>query len=201
MLRKFLPRQDNFFLLFQKIADLLVLTANEFNAMMHDLGNQQKYVFNIEIHEANADQLAHNSFHLLHKTFITPFDRHDIHALISGLDDILDQINRCAQRFPYYELHSVPNEITQLSEIILHSSAALKDTVYCLQTLKRADEIFDYCKLIDKAECEAHKLILAGEKSLFQNESDFKLFYKLKEIYSRCKLVIDGIQDVGNIIK
>ena len=111
MLRRFLPQQEGFFDLFQKTADLLVKTATEFHTMLLDLDNQQQHVDAIAAYEEEADRVAHTTFELLHKTFITPFDRHFIHHLTSGMDDILDLINRCAQRFPFYNLKSLPDEM------------------------------------------------------------------------------------------
>lgn len=201
MLRRFLPRQDNFFHLFEKIADLLVTSATEFHKMLHDLPNQQRYVDMIASHEEDADRIAHTTFQRIHKTFITPFDRNDIHRLTSGLDDILDQINRCAQRFPFYGLNVVPEEIITLADLSLEGGLALKEALYRLHSLNKADEILSYCNKIDTIESQAHQLVLAGEKNLYQHENDFKQFLKLKEIYSRTKLVIDALQDVGNIIK
>jgi uncharacterized protein Yka (UPF0111/DUF47 family) len=201
MLRKLLPRQDNFFPLFNQLADLLVTTATEFNNMLHDLPSQQKHVDLILSHENDGDIIAHTAFKLLHKTFITPFDRNDIHKLTSGLDDILDQFNRCAQRFPFYDLQVVPYEIIRLAELSLEASLTLKKAIYHLNSLKNADEIFEYCEKIEAIESDAHQMVLSGEKNLFLHENHFKQFFKLKEIYSRIKLVIDGIQDVSNIIK
>lgn len=200
-LRRFLPRQDDFFHLFQQIADLLVTSSSEFSNMMHDLQNQQKYVDMIAGHEQEADDIAYTTFERLHKTFITPFDRNDIHRLTSGLDDILDQINRCAQRFPFYELKIVSPEIIRLTELCAEGSLALKEALYRLKSLKEADQIFEYCNKINAIESEAHQMVLSGERNLFLHENHFKQFFKLKEIYSRTKLVIDALQDVANIIK
>ena len=94
MLKRLLPRQDSFFQLFQQAADKLQLASTEFSNMLSDLDHQQHYVDEIARHEEEADTIAHTNFQLLHKTFITPFDRHDIHQLTSTLDDIIDLINR-----------------------------------------------------------------------------------------------------------
>lgn len=201
MLRKLLPKQDNFFRYFEQMADLLISTATEFNQLLHDLEMPKQYVDKIANFEHEADQIAYITFKQLHKTFITPFDRDDIHRLTSGLDDILDQFNRCAQRFPFYDLKVVPFEITRLAELSVDASFALKEALYRLNSLKNGDEIFTFCEKIDNCESEAHQMVLAGEKNLFLHEDHFKHFLKLKEIYARIKLVIDGIQDVGNIIK
>jgi predicted phosphate transport protein (TIGR00153 family) len=201
MLKRLLPRQDNFLKLFQQAAEKLHLAAVEFSNLLQNLQNQQHYVDAIARHEEEADEVAYTNFELLHKTFITPFDRNDIHQLTSTLDDILDLINRIAQRFPFYKLESVPEEMIQLSHLSAEATKLLKDAISCLHSLKNSEAIFQLCKEIDRVESRAHKVVLAGEKKLFETEEDFKRFFKLKEIYAHTKLVINRCQDVGNIIK
>jgi len=201
MLKRLLPRQESFFQLFQQAADKLVLASTEFSNSLQDLNNQQHYVDEIAKHEEEADQIAHTNFQLLHKTFITPFDRHDIHELTSTLDDIIDLINRIAQRLPFYQLKQVPDELIQLSCLSAEATNHLKSSIYCLHSLKHSEEIFKHCNEIDHVESKAHLVVLAGEKKLFQEENDFKQFFKLKEIYSHTKSVINRCQDVANILK
>ncbi len=201
MLKRLLPRQITFFQLFQRAADKLELTSTEFSNLLQHLDNQQHYVDEIAKHEEEADQIAHNTFELLHKTFITPFDRHDIHQLTSTLDDIIDLINRIAQRFPFYQLKSVPEEMIKLSQLSAEATRHLKASIYCLHSLKNSAEIFAHCNEIDRVESKAHQVVLAGEKKLFMEEQDFKQFFKLKEIYGHCKSVINRCQDVANILK
>lgn len=201
MLKRFLPRQEGFFKLFQNTADTLVTATTQFHTMLHNLDNQQHYVDAIAQYEKDGDEITHHTFKLLHQTFITPFDRYDIHKLTSGLDDILDLINRCAQRFPFYELKSVPDEISKLAELGMQASILLNQAVYRLDSLKKTDEILRCCNDIDKIESEAHTVVLIGEKNLFQHEKDFKHFFKLKDIYAQTKLVINRCQDVANLIK
>jgi uncharacterized protein len=201
MLKRLLPRQDSFFQLFQQAADKLQLASTEFSNMLQHLENQQHYVDEIAKHEEEADQIAHTNFELLHKTFITPFDRHDIHELTSTLDDIIDLINRIAQRFPFYQLKAVPPEIIKLSQLSAEATSYLKASIYCLHSLKNSAEIFKYCDEIDRVESKAHQVVLAGERKLFMDEQDFKQFFKLKEIYGHTKMVINRCQDVANILK
>lgn len=201
MLRRLLPRQDTFFQLFEKAADKLVLASTEFSNMLQHLDNHQHYVDLIAKHEEEADKTAHTNFELLHKTFITPFDRHDIHELTSTLDDVIDLINRIAQRFPFYHLKFVPDEIIQLAQLSLEATTHLKQAIYRLHSLKNSEEIFECCNEIDNVESKAHQVVLAGEKKLFMEEEDFKQFFKLKEIYAHIKLVINRCQDVANILK
>ncbi|OGT37547.1 MAG: hypothetical protein A3F11_02710 [Gammaproteobacteria bacterium RIFCSPHIGHO2_12_FULL_37_14] len=199
--RLLLPRQENFFLLFQHAADKLLLASTEFSQLLQNLDNQQYYVDKIAQHEQEADDIAHHNFELLHKTFITPFDRHDIHQLTSTLDDIIDLINRIAQRFPFYGLLEVPEEVVKLALLSTEATNHLKQSIYSLHSLKNSTLIFKHCNEIDKVETRAHQVVLAGEKKLFLEEQDFKHFFKLKEIYAHTKLVINRCQDVGNILR
>ncbi len=201
MLKRLLPRQENFFHLFEQAADKLQATATEFSQLLQHLDNQQLYVDQIAKHEEEADQIAYQTFQLLHKSFITPFDRHDIHELASTLDDIIDLIHRISQRFPFYQLKSVPKEIIELSQLSIEAINHLKQSVYCLHSMKNSADIFKHCDEIDHVESKAHQVVLAGEKKLFSEEQDFKQFFKLKEIYAHTKLVINRCQDVANILK
>lgn len=201
MLKRLLPRQDHFFKLFQRAADKLAVAAAEFTLLLQNLDNQQYYVDSIAKHEEEADQIAYTNFELLHKTFITPFDRNDIHELTSKLDDILDLINRIAQRFPFYQLTTVPVEAVQLSQLSTEATTHLKDAIYLLHSMKHADQIFKLCNEIDRVESKAHQVVLRGEKKLFLEENDFKAFFKIKEIYGHTKMVINRCQDVANILK
>jgi uncharacterized protein Yka (UPF0111/DUF47 family) len=199
--RLLLPPQDDFFKLFQQAAERLVLVSTEFSNLLQDLTNQQTHVDIIANHEEEADQIALANFELLHKTFITPFDRNDIHQLTSNLDDIIDLINRIAQRFPFYELKAVPEELIQLSQLSAEATQHLKSSIFRLHSLKNSEDIIQHCNDIDAVESRAHLVVLAGEKKLFTEENDFKQFFKLKEIYGHTKLVINRCQDVANILR
>lgn len=201
MLKRLLPQQTGFFEYFQMAADKLELVTSEFSELLQHLDRQQHYVDLIAKHEEEADDIAYNNFELMHKTFITPFDRHDIHSLTSTLDDIIDLVNRIAQRIPFYELSEVPEEMISLAKLSQKAATHLKDAIYCLHSLKQADIIFKNCREIDSVESAAHQVVLAGEEKLFANTEDFKEFFKLKEIYAHTKLVINRCQDTGNIVK
>ncbi len=201
MLKRFLPAQTRFFELFQKSAELLVQAAAEFHSLLLDLNQPLKHVEAIAVYELEADKIAHIIFEQLHKTFITPFDRHDIHNLTSNLDDVLDVINRCAQRFSFYELKTVPQELIALAEISACCAQLLADAVSRLHSLKNTDVILKACEEINHLESQAHVLVLAGEKDLFLKQEDFKTFFKLKEVFSWTKQVINRCQDVANILK
>ena len=113
----------------------------------------------------------------------------------------MDLINRVAQRFPFYQLKTVPEEAIQLSQLMTEATTHLKDAIYLLHSLKHATQIFKLCNEIDRVETKAHQVVLRGEKKLFLDENDFKQFFKIKEIYGHSKMVINRCQDVANILK
>lgn len=201
MLKRFLPSKDEFFTLFQQSVESLNLVANEFHLLLSDVKNQQQYVTSIAKYEHEGDILAHKTFKLLYKTFITPFDRHDIHQLVSRLDDIMDVIHRCAQRFPYYHLQTVPPQAIELARLAVLCAQHLQTAINKLHNLQKAQKILRACEEIDLVENQAHLILLEGEKNLFAEETDFKQFYIMKEIYDRTKDIINKCQDVANIIK
>ncbi|EKD73129.1 MAG: hypothetical protein ACD_45C00450G0003 [uncultured bacterium] len=201
MLKRLLPHQENFFQFFRQAADQLVFALTEFTHLLQSLPDQQRHVDVIAKCEEEANRIAHANFELLHKTFITPFDRNDIHELTGTLDDTLDLINRIAQRFPFYQLASVPPEAITLSQLCVEAASHLKQAIDRLHSLKYASLIFRDCDEIDRVERQAHQVVLAGEKKLFTEVDDFKHFFKIKEIYNHMKLVINRCQDVANLLK
>lgn len=201
MLKRLLPRQDTFFKLFEQASDKIVLASEEFAKMLQHLDEQQHFVDAIAIYEDEADQIAHQNFELLHRTFITPFDRNDIHNLTAALDDVIDLIHRISQRFPFYHLTKLPEELIKLAKLAEDASKNVRDAIYCLHNIKNSPALSRYCQEIDNVERKAHQYVLAGETKLFDEEQDFKQFFKLKEIYGHTKLVINKCQDVANILK
>lgn len=201
MLKKFLPKEEGFFQNFQALTEQLVKATTQFSRMLSDLGNAEQYAAIISECESQGDAIVHSTLELLHKTFITPFDRYDIHHLTSGLDDILDAVNRSAKRFPMYRLSTVPQEILALSKLALHASELVKKAVSQLAHLKDDVEILNVCGQLNEVENAADHVLLAGVANLFEQEMDFKQLLKIKELYEHINKVINACQDTANIIK
>src|SRR3954462_7460220 len=117
MFGSLLPREGKFFDLFRQSGDLIVAGANEFVAMLSDLSHLESRARNIKSIEHKADEVTHATVELLHKTFITPIDREDIHELISRMDDILDYIEAASERMYLYNITVAPPEAIELAQI------------------------------------------------------------------------------------
>lgn len=201
MLKKLLPKQDSFFNLFQEAAHQLVGAAEQFHAMLLDLAHADHYAKIIANHEAIGDNIARSTYDLLHKTFITPFDRHDLNQLTGQLDDILDLINRTAKRISVYKVTVLPDEITKLAKLGIQATTSLRDTLKQLENLKNSPTILKNCLQVNEAESRADAIKMAAVAKLFADEENFKVLLINKEILDYSKSIISECHHLANIIK
>jgi len=201
VLKKLLPYEHTFFKLFNESAEQLELASKQFHTMTSDLSKAKHYADSIKELEKKGDKVTRSTFELLHKTFVTPFDRDHIHELASKLDDILDSINRAAQRISLYQLKTLPKEIHHMAKLTEHSATELREAIRHLDKMKNTDAILKHCDAVNKAENEAHEVALSGIARLFEEESDFKQLLKTKDIYDYGKFIIDECEDLANIVK
>lgn len=201
MLKFLLPKQEDFFRLFQSNAENLVNVALQFEKLLQNLEHPESYNQAIEVHESAAHKITEVTLEKLHKTFITPFDRYDIHRFVKKMDEAIDSIHRTAQRVVLYQLKVLPQEIHELSTLTLRSAKIIQSATQQLSSLKNATKILELCDGVNRKEADADKLLLSGVSELFQTESDFRKLLKVKEIYEYSKASINGCQTVANIIK
>lgn len=201
MLKKLLPKQDNFFELFEQAASQLESAALHFVQLVKDLPHAKEHAKLIAEHEAIADNYARDTFDLLNKAFITPFDRHDIHHLNRKLDDIIDIINRTTQRIVLYQFKVLPVDIVQVVELVLPAVKAIKKTLSLIKNLKNATAIIKLCNEISEYDSRAEQIMLEGVDKLFTNEQDLKYLLKAKEIFDYTTNIVHECHDVADIIK
>lgn len=201
MLKKLLPKQDNFFELFQEAAQHLVSAAEQFLLLMQNLNKAEQFSSLIAEHELNADNCARTTFDLLHKTFITPFDRYDVLQLTRKLDDILDVINRTARRIALYKIETLPADMQSIAQLGLNASLAIRTALKELESLKNAPDIIELCRSITEANNRAEQIMLEGVGKLFTQAIDYKELLKTKEIYEYSTQIMQECHDLADIIK
>jgi predicted phosphate transport protein (TIGR00153 family) len=201
MFARLATRESKFFDLFSGSADLIVKAAGEFRVMLDDLSQVEKYSKNIKDLEHRADEITHTTIELLHKTFITPLDREDIHQLITELDDILDFIEAASQRIYLYGITHVTPEAIELADVCVTSAEFVQKAIYGLRNLKNPELVIKNCVEINRLENEADQLLRAGMAKLFRDEPDTRQLIKLKEIYELLETVTDRCEDVANVIE
>jgi predicted phosphate transport protein (TIGR00153 family) len=196
-----LPREGKFFDFFNEHAALAAQAALELQALLADLPQLERRSRAIQKSEKQADQITHQTVQLLHRTFVTPLDRDEIHQLITGMDDILDLMEDVATCLFLYDVKAVTPDAQKLGEICVACTIKVKDAVAMLESMKHADAILRICGDIDRLESEADFVFRSALAKLFREEPDVKQIIKLKEVYQLLESITDKCEDVANVIE
>ena len=201
MLGRLMPREGKFFELFNAHAERIVEGSRELAAMIGTFKDLEQHAQRIDGAERAADKLTHECISLLHKTFITPFDRDQIHQLINNMDDILDLIQDVAESVALYDLKSVTPEARQLAEICEMCCSRVQTAVSLLTNVKQSAAIMKVCEEIDRLESDADRVMRAALSKLFREENDLKQVMKLRVIYDLLESITDRCEDVANVVE
>ncbi|MGH8691260.1 MAG: DUF47 domain-containing protein [Burkholderiales bacterium] len=201
MLARLMPREGRFFDLFNAHAERIIEGSRELAAMIGSFSDLEAHAQRIDGAERAADKITHECITLLHKSFITPFDREQIHALITAMDDILDLIQDVAESVALYDLHSVTPEARQLAGICQMCCERVKTVVGLLTNVKQSSAILKCCEEIDRLESDADRVMRSALQKLFRDESDLKQVIKLRVIYDLLESITDRCEDVANVVE
>ena len=204
MFGRLMPREGRFFDLFNRHADEIVAGSQALAALMSNYGDipgRRVHVDRIEKVEKNADRITHETIALLHRTFVTPFDRDDIHKLISSMDDILDLIQDVAESAMLYDLQRITPEAQQLAYLNEMCCLRVQAGVKMLTSMDNAEAILKLCREIDQLESDADRVMRSAMSKLFRDEADVRQLIKLKEIYELLESVSDKCEDVANLLE
>ena len=204
MFGRLMPREGNFFELFDRHAAQIAAGSHDLARLMSDYGDvaaRRQHIDAIDRAEKDADKVTHETVALLHKTFITPFDRDDIHKLITTMDDILDLIQDVAESAMLYDLQRISPEAQQLAEINEMCCDRVKAAVNLLDSMENAETILKICTEIDRLESDADRVMRSAMSKLFRDESDVRQLIKLKAIYELLESVSDKCEDVANVLE
>ena len=201
MLGRLMPREGKFFDLFNAHAGRIVEGSRELASMIGTFHELDAHAQRIDAAERAADKITHECISLLHKTFITPFDRDQIHQLITAMDDILDLIQDVAESVALYDLRSATPEAKQLAEICQACCDRVKATVGLLTNVKSSSAILKLCEEIDRLESDADRVMRSAMSKLFREENDLKQVMKLRVIYDLLESITDRCEDVANVVE
>ena len=201
MLGRLMPREGKFFDLFNAHAEKIVEGSRELASMIGTFKDLDAHAQRIDVAERAADKITHECMALLHKTFITPFDRDQIHQLINTMDDILDLIQDVAESVALYDLRSVTPEARQLAEICQMCCDRVRAAVGLLTNVKQSNAIMKVCEEIDRLESDADRVQRAALQKLFRDENDVKQILKLRVIYDLLESITDRCEDVANVVE
>jgi len=199
-----MPREGRFFRLFDSHAKLVVDGALALVDVLRQYDVESERAAGIKLienAEHAADRITHETVNLLHTTFVTPFDRDDIHRLISLMDDVLDLIQDTGESLVLYDIQKLTPEATQLAELLLRCAERVQAAVAMMASMADAAAMLGICQEIDKLESEADKVMRAAISRLFREETDVRQVIKLKAVYEALESATDRCQDVANVIE
>jgi predicted phosphate transport protein (TIGR00153 family) len=203
-LKLFVPKDHSFFPLFEESAVNMVRASVLLKELM--AGNDQVVHerLNKEIKEVEhkGDEITDSSYEQLNKSFITPFDREDIHELASHIDDVLDSINGVSRRVCLYKPKQMIPVYSEMAEMIFQGAKEIEAAILCLRDpVKFKDKIAKACDNVTEIEHKADEIYFIGASQLFDGESDTKELIKNNKILEILERCVDEEEDVTDTLK
>jgi uncharacterized protein len=193
-----MPRDDNFFEMFNALAENIHQGSQVFLEMFRKDDGAEKYAERIKDIEHAGDNLTHTLLTRLNQSFVTPFDREDIQALSSRIDDVLDLIDAAASRMVTYKIAHVRAGVADLAQVLYD---ATREVVVVVKALDKHDGVLEKCIEINRLENESDRLSRILIARLFDEEKDPVQIIKWKEIIEVIEAAVDKCEDVANVIE
>jgi len=198
LLQRLMPQEETFFVLFQKQAENIVSGASSFTKMLEHYSDVPEQVTKIKAIEHAGDEITHQIFRKLNQTFITPFDREDIHELGGTMDDIIDLIDAAASRFIQYRIDQVRAGTIELSKVLTLATMELSAAIHAIPV---PDKALQRVIEINRLENESDRICRSLIARLFEEEKDPVQIIKWKEIFEVIETAVDKCEDVSNVIE
>jgi uncharacterized protein len=205
---KLLPRDANFFAMFNEHGQLIASGAQSFMELIHNYADatlREKYAAEVDAAERAADKITAEVNRALHKTFITPIDREQIHGLINALDDVLDLLQDSAETLSLYDVRQMNDDVIRLGELSVKCCERVQHAVSLLPRISEAsvaEAALKTCEEIDRLESDADRVMRSAISRLFRDEKvDTRELIKLKAVYEHLESITDRCEDVANLIE
>lgn len=195
---RFLPRETKFFELFANLSRNLTDGAKLLRAILEDPTDLKRRVEQVQAFEHEGDQATHAIITKLNQTFITPFDREDIHRLASSLDDVLDFVNAAAVRLVMYKITQPPPTAAELAAFIVLQSEELAKGV---SLLEKNGSVMQHCEEVNRLEDVADHVSRKAIAALFEEEKNPIQLIKIKELYEVLEYATDKAEDAANVLE
>ena len=204
---RFLPREGNFFELFNQHGRHIAEGARAFLAMVQNYANveeRDRHARAVGDAERAADKITAEVHRLLHRTFITPLDRDQIHRLINAMDDVIDLLQDSSEVMSLYDLRHLSEDVVRLSEISVRCCERVQHVLTLLPRLRDAqvaESVLKTCEEIDQLESDADRVMRSAMSALFREEPDTRQLIKLKAVYEHLESISDRCEDVANLVE
>lgn len=196
-----IPRETKFFDMFELAAATVKRAADKFLAMLTQFDQREQFKEDLKREENQCDEIIGKIIQALDLTFITPFDREDIHTLATSLDDVLDNMEETAHRFVSFRVDMPTPEAVTLARIIQECCGHLEHAIRGCRSLKQPEEIQAHLREIGRLENEADRLYRDTDGALFANGAEEILtLIKWRELYAWMEETVDACKDVSQVI-
>ena len=195
---RLIPKDNSFFDMFAAMSNNLIDAARALVDLFADYQNVEKKIEDIRRIEHVGDEMTHSVMRKLNQTFITPFDREDIHTLASSLDDVVDFINAACARIIMYRITDPPAEAGALARLILAQCVELEKAVSHLQ---KNGDVLKHCVEINRLENEADQVCRVAIARLFDHETNPITLIKIKELLEFLETATDKAEDVADVLE
>jgi len=197
----FLPREQKFFDLFEESAKNIIKASQALKEMLDSWQFIDSRVAEITELEHGGDSITHQVMSLLHRTFVTPFDREDIALLAHTMDDIIDFVHATADSMFIYKVTSPTQRAKELADIIVQGAIEVEKAVRGLRHKSEFKHILESCVEINRLENAADRIYRAAIGELFDNTSDIPQIIKWREIYEHMESATDRCEDVADVLE
>jgi predicted phosphate transport protein (TIGR00153 family) len=195
-----MPREQKFFDLFEESAKNITKAARELKEMMETWQFIDSRVAEITELEHEGDSITHQIISLLHRTFITPFDREDIALLAHTMDDIIDFVHATADSMFIYKITGPTQRAKELADIIVQGAVEVEKAVHGLRRKSEFKQILEHCVEINRLENMADRVYRAAIGEIFEN-NDIAQIIKWREIYEHMETATDRAEDVADVLE
>lgn len=195
---RLIPREKKFFRMFSEVSENLTQGARLLHEVLKNPNGSAEQIAKLQEIEHRGDNMTHDIFRMLNQTFITPFDREDIHLLTSSLDDVLDFVNGAAVRLTLYRITSPPPAAADLAKLIVDQAVELSKAVALLGDNQ---QLLEHCVEVNRLENEADRVSRRAIAELFEHEKDPIQLIKLKELYEVLETATDKAEDAANVLE
>ena len=203
LFRAVMPKEDRFFDLFAQHATTLVAGAKALKDLMEGGDGMEAASARVNQHEEEADEITRQVMDAVHRSFITPFDRSDIQALTTSLDDAIDQMRKTAKVVSLFEVKTFEPQMREMAAIIVEAAELTVQAVALLPNMRQnASRLTELAVAVTRTEERADQIYDAGRKALFlaNRTGDPMAFIVGIDIYSHLEKVVDRFEDVANRI-
>jgi uncharacterized protein Yka (UPF0111/DUF47 family) len=196
-----IPRDTIFFDLFSQSAGVVHATALTYAELMRDIPHREDYIRRIRQAEHDNDEIVHKTLARLDTTFITPFDREDIHLLMKNMDDVIDEIDAAAKRLNIFKINEPNPWLIKQADLLVKATAHVVEAVKRLRNLKKPNGLQQTLVEIHLLENEGDENNHLALAELFSDGADPLTVMKWKELYDLTERAIDNCEDTANIIE